>query len=332
LKEGSHTNGRPFEVLPELYCIPVPLHGSPLRSINSWVIPASPRNLIIDTGMFRPECEEALLTGLDSLGVDPATSDVFITHLHADHSGLMAVLHERGAHIMMGAVDLELLIAFEDRPRFIEIMFTLGRSFGLDEEEIRDVGRHHPGIRYSPHKVPPVEAIGEGKEMRYGPYAFEILAVPGHTPGQLCLWEPEQKILVSGDHILGDITPNITCWPGIEDSLGDYLESLERTRTLHAALVLPGHRSIIRNSDRRIAELLTHHEERLAEIESILEESSPLDVCGVASRMKWDIVARNWESFPVTQKWFACGEASSHLDHLVLMGRAEREGTLFTFT
>ena len=320
----------PIEASPGLFGIGIPLPESPLKSINSWVLPASPRNLVIDTGMLRPECEGVLLEGLERLGVDPARTDVFITHLHADHSGLIGVLHERGARILMGTVDLELLRAFEDRPRFIEVMVELGRRFGLREDEIEGVGRRHPGIRYSPRKAPPVESVGEGDRLEYGEYSFEILATPGHTPGHLCLWEARRRILVAGDHILGDITPNITCWPGVEDSLGDYLESLKRTRSLDPDLILPGHRSVIRDAVRRIDELRLHHRERLAEVVRILEEHGPLDVCGVASRMEWDIVAENWEAFPVAQKWFACGEASSHLDHLVVTGRVATEGSLFT--
>jgi len=329
--ESLNKSGGPSvsEVSRGLFCIPVPLPGSPLKSINSWIIPASPRNLVIDTGMLRSECQTVLLQGLEILGIRPEDTDVFITHLHADHAGLIGVLHERGARIMMGATDLELLRAFENRPRFLEIMLDLGRRFGLAEEELQDIGHHHPGIRYSPRKAPPVRIVTGGEWMRYGDYTFELLAVPGHTPGHLCLWDAEHRILVAGDHLLGDITPNITCWPGVEDSLGNYLESLQRTRALDAALVLPGHRSIIRDPGRRIDELLAHHRQRLAEVRNILEGAGKLDVCGVASRMKWDIVAKNWNSFPLAQKWFACGEASSHLDHLLITGGVEREGNLY---
>ena len=45
----------------------------------------------------------------------------------------------------------------------------------------------------------------------------------------------------------------------------------------------------------------------------------------IAGRMKWKIRARNWEEFPVTQKWFAVGEAMSHLDYLRTRGRIRRQ-------
>ncbi len=40
--------------------------------------------------------------------------------------------------------------------------------------------------------------------------------------------------------------------------------------------------------------------------------------------MHWDIRAKDWEDFPSPQKWFATGEAMSHLEHLVYIGKAEK--------
>lgn len=44
----------------------------------------------------------------------------------------------------------------------------------------------------------------------------------------------------------------------------------------------------------------------------------------IAGRMTWDIKAKNWTEFPIIQKWFAVGEALSHLDYLCSQGRVER--------
>ena len=57
----------------------------------------------------------------------------------------------------------------------------------------------------------------------------------------MCLYEPEKKILISGDHLLGDITPNISCYSSDGDPLGDYLASLEKVRRLDIRIVLPEH-------------------------------------------------------------------------------------------
>ena len=77
------------QLMDNIYRIQIPLTGNPLESLNSYVIKGEERSLIIDTGFNRPECRDALMSGLEELKVDFDKTDIFITHLHADHSGLM---------------------------------------------------------------------------------------------------------------------------------------------------------------------------------------------------------------------------------------------------
>ena len=73
------------EIASNLFCIELPLPQNPLKSINAYVIKGKNRNLIIDTGMNRPECKAVLFPALNELRVDMEKTDLFITHLHADH-------------------------------------------------------------------------------------------------------------------------------------------------------------------------------------------------------------------------------------------------------
>lgn len=309
------------EVLPGLFRIEVPLPGSPLRSINSWVIPARPRSLVIDTGMNRPECEEALRTGLDEVGVDLERTDVFATHLHADHLGLVAALAADGARVLLGTRDAEIVEGWTGEEQFLEWMAEEGRRLGFPAGELKEAMRRHPGLRYSPRTFPPLVHVEEGDELAAGAYRLRAVFTPGHTPGHTCLWDEERRLLVSGDHILGDITPNITSWMVPGDVLGDYLASLEKVDRLGAKLALPGHRSIIRDVAGRIRELADHHQARMEEVVALLRGGGKT-AYEVASGMTWDIDAAEWTRFPVAQKWFATGEAASHLQRLEVVGRA----------
>ncbi len=105
----------------------------------------------------------------------------------------------------------------------------------------------------------------------------------------------------------------------------EYLASLDRVYDLDVELVLPGHRSVIRDHRARIDELRRHHRARLDEVLSILEKGRQ-NVFQVASQMTWDIDFDSWESFPVAQKWFAFGEAAAHLKYLEEEGRVMRDG------
>jgi glyoxylase-like metal-dependent hydrolase (beta-lactamase superfamily II) len=85
-----------------LHRVVVPLPGNPLKEINSYVLTSRDRNLIIDTGMRRPECQEVLEAGLEAIGIDLDRTDFIATHLHADHAGLVSTLLRDGAPGLLG--------------------------------------------------------------------------------------------------------------------------------------------------------------------------------------------------------------------------------------
>jgi glyoxylase-like metal-dependent hydrolase (beta-lactamase superfamily II) len=130
--------------------------------------------------------------------------------------------------------------------------------------------------------------------------------------------------MFTGDHVLFDITPNITSWPSVDDSLGDYLDSLRLIREFPVKLALPGHRGT-GDFHARVDELLRHHEARLAEAEHIVRSNPGLSAYELAGRMQWQIRSANWEEFPAPQKIFAVGECLSHLNYLLLRGVIVRQ-------
>ena len=140
----------------------------------------------------------------------------------------------------------------------------------------------------------------------------------------MCLYEPNKKILIAGDHILNDITPNISSWSDKENPLNEYLASLDKVYKLDIELVLPGHRGIFRDCKGRIRELKYHHQMRAHEVLTILEKGGK-SAFQVASQMTWDMTYDSWDLFPVSQKWFATGEAIAHLVYLEKKGVIRRE-------
>jgi glyoxylase-like metal-dependent hydrolase (beta-lactamase superfamily II) len=163
-------------------------------------------------------------------------------------------------------------------------------------------------------------AISDRYEIDLGGIRLETVSTPGHTPGHMCLYIRKDKILFTGDHVLFDITPNITDWPDVNDSLGEYLNSLEKVKQMDVTLALPAHRN---NGDfyARVDELILHHKRRLSEVEHLLNSQRKCsNAYQIASEMTWD-VAVNWNKFPESQKVFAVGEAMSHLDYLEAHGR-----------
>ena len=104
----------------------------------------------------------------------------------------------------------------------------------------------------------------------------------------------------------------------------EYLASLDKINKYDVELVLPGHRSLLGNPEKRIQELKSHHEMRAREIVTILMEG-PQNAFQVAAKMSWDITYDSWDLFPLRQKWFATGEAIAHLKYLEVHGLIQRE-------
>lgn len=307
------------EILPNLFRIKIPLPESPLKYLNSYVIRDSDKSLIIDTGLNRKECLEAMMTGLRKIGVDLEKSDIFITHLHADHFGLVTKLATDTSNIYFSRPEKELMESWEG----FEAMIRYAGNNGFPENELRSALDKHPGAKYGSDWIPEMKVLDDGDEIHTGDYRFTCVATPGHTMGHICLYEPSKKILVSGDHILIDITPNIQCWSDTQNPLKHYLASLDKVTHLQVDLTLPGHRRLIENHNIRIAELKQHHSRRLNEVLTILA-GVPMNAFQVASRMTWDIKAESWDQFPVAQRWFATGEAISHLRYLEQDGKLAR--------
>ena len=308
------------EIMPDLYRIEIPLPDSPLKYLNSYVLRNAERNLIVDTGLNRNACLNAMHEGLRELDIDLNRTDFFITHLHADHFGLVAKLITDSSRIFFNRPDAELIETWEG----FEPMIKYAGLNGFPEDQLRAALQNHPGHKFASDWIPELSILCDDDIITIGHYRFRCIETPGHTPGHICLFEPAKKIIIAGDHILGDITPNIQCWSDDSNPLKQYLASLDKVFDLEVELVLPGHRRLFRNYRERIEELRVHHENRLDEIRQILVEG-PKTAFQLAGKMKWDIQCDSWEQFPVAQKWFATGEAIAHLRYLEAQNELVRE-------
>lgn len=301
----------------DIWKIEVPLPGNPLRATNAYLIRGGERNLLIDTGFNNDTCHNALQSALTSLDAAMGDTDIFVTHMHADHSGLIGRLTANGTRVFMSRADGQVTADSRNAAYWTKLQ-TFFALTGLASLGLVDKLSDHPGYEYSPTPVD-IEFIENGAELRVGDYRFVCIETKGHTAGHMCLYEPEKRLLFSGDHVLGRITPNITLVDLEHDMLAEYLRNLDAVAALDVERTHPGHRQSIDDCRARIAELKRHHEDRLREAVSIVSDR-PMSAVDVAGRMKWSISYPRWDDFPPAQKLFSTGEALSHLFHLVNLG------------
>ncbi|BBO85065.1 MBL fold metallo-hydrolase [Desulfosarcina ovata subsp. sediminis] len=308
------------EIRPNWYRIEIPLPRTPLKYLNSYVITSREKNLIIDTGLNHVACRKAMREGLRELGVEMDRTDIFITHFHADHFSLVSMLATETTRVFFNRPDAELIESWDG----INTMVDFSCRHGFPVAVLKKAFENHPGTKFGTEWTPDLKILVDGQTITYGDYTFTCVATPGHTLGHMCLYEAAEKILVAGDHLLIDITPNIQGWLDQANLLKHYLESLRKVYALDVDLVLPGHRRLFNDHRGRIDELLAHHDQRLAEVRRILSDG-PMSAYETASKMTWDIRADNWAAFPPAQQWFATGEALAHLSYLEGEGQARRE-------
>ncbi|MBT9133076.1 MAG: Hydroxyacylglutathione hydrolase GloC [Firmicutes bacterium] len=213
---------------------------------------------------------------------------------------------------------------FDHASSWLEEQSHFARMHGFPESELQRILEGHPGLKYISRGRLDFHLVKEGGTISIGDYAFECIETPGHTMGHMCLYEADKKLFISGDHILGDITPNISAWSDEENRLNQYLISLDKVHHLDVELVLPGHRGYFKNFRERIQQLKSHHQARADEVLSILQEGNK-NAFQVASEMSWDMTYKTWVLFPSMQKWFATGEAIAHLRYLEEKGKVRRE-------
>lgn len=304
------------KLMDNIYLLRIPLKGSLLKWINCYIITEGKRALVVDTAFRTPECEAVLLGGLKQLKLNLKDTDFFITHFHADHSGLCGVVKRPENHVYISRYE-ERKISWMQTSESSYWMGNQAFLRGIPKSEIIFSDGHIS------HKVGPIgqinfDILSPGDHLTLGNYHFIVLDLSGHTPGQIGLYDAEQSILFCGDHILGRITPNISAWDFENDYLEIFLNNLMQVRKLAPKHLLTAHRELPIDAVNRIDELLKHHNNRLEEIRCILKSKKGewITPYQVASLMRWDYT-KSFSDFPRLQKWFACSEATAHLQHLL---------------
>ncbi len=313
-----------YEIDRNIYRIVVPLDGSPLGTLNAYYFRGPEEEYLMDTGFNTPACEAALRESLTRLAYRPERLNIINTHLHLDHTGLDHWFAGDGRHIYLSGVDLSRILRHYKNDGY--------KRGERDRREGADDATFEAMLRFGPEKDSAGRLIfdeekyvglSDGETLDLGICKLQTVLVPGHTPGNAMFYIPEKKIMFTGDHVLFDITPNITFWPEYDNALQHYLDSLAASRRFDVALALPGHRSP-GDYHARIDRILLHHVHRLDEVVRIVGETPGLTAYEIARRMRWRIHLDEDGNFPPAQMWFAAGECMSHLDKLVADGRVRR--------
>ena len=300
-------------VRPGLWSVPVPIPSNSLRYVFVYVFETDRGPYIVDTGWNTDEAFEALSDGLAQVGTGVAeVQGVIVTHIHPDHYGLAGRVREAsGAWVALHPADAALIKdRYEEPTDLLQRVGAMLRRMGAPAEELESMRNASMPVLPLVSAAQPDVLFEDGDKPDVPGWDLSAIWTPCHSPGHLCFWEPANRVMLSGDHVLPRITPNIPFHPQASaDPLGDYLRSLERLESYDADEVLPAHEHRFVGLDARLAELRAHHEHRFAEVVDAINEGVTT-AWDIAARMRW---SRPWDRIEGFMRRAAVGEAMSHL-------------------
>ena len=307
------------QVVPGVWSIPVPIPDNPLRYVLSYLIEHSAGFVLADPGWDAPASWQALTDGLAVCGVPlSAVTAVLITHVHPDHHGLSGAVRENsGAWIGMHELEDTLLDGFA-RPDGRAAHAGYLRWCGTPEEHVGQMtGDQRRGAHAAMARAAMARAdrlLAHGDLVDVPGLALRAVWTPGHSPGHLCFHDQTHGLLLTGDHVLPRITPNVSVYDLDSEPLAAYLDSLERLRPLAPDEVLPAHEYRFAGLDDRLDTLREHHLERLKEAADIVASGHTGHTAWqVARQVTW---SRPWSTLSPFQHQAALGEVVAHLRHL----------------
>jgi glyoxylase-like metal-dependent hydrolase (beta-lactamase superfamily II) len=314
------------QVRPGLWSVPVPIPDNPLRYVLVYLFELDSGVALVDAGWNTDDAWQALNLGLEEAGGSIGdVQAVVVTHIHPDHYGLAGRVRETsGAWVGLHPADAALLRGrYVETDDLVERMGELLAISGVPADKRPNLAHASMEIRSLVSMAEPDVLLDDDRRLDLAGWDLRTIWTPGHSPGHICLYSDRERLLLSGDHVLPRITPNIS-FHSQQDAnpLGDYLESLARLRVLDPDEVLPAHEYRFARLDERLGEIEHHHAERLAAIESVLQSRPGVSAWDLTLSLEW---SRPWDDIPSFMQRAANGETLAHLVLLETRGRVRRE-------
>lgn len=302
-------------MLDELGIIPVRIElPFRLNHVNCLLAEGKDGWTIVDAGLH----DQRTVDHWDRLLEGKKVEDILITHYHPDHFGYAGGLQQKtGARVSMSKTDAKAGMKAWTDDFLSEIQRNYGFA-GIPEDTARDMTENTRSFVNRATPYPDIDHFfEEGELLSIGRYEYEVIFTPGHSDGLVVFYSKEKNVLLSTDHILPKITPNIAYWfHGIENPLGAYIESLKKVKKHDADLVIPCHGKPFHGANERIDEILEHHNERLAKTLDLIKGRATI----------YEVSKKLFNKELNTHETrFAVGETLAHLEYLRNLGEINRE-------
>jgi glyoxylase-like metal-dependent hydrolase (beta-lactamase superfamily II) len=313
LRPGIHRVAVPFPV--------------PLMTVNCYLLAEGREAVLVDTASAPGRVRRHIELLLAHAGVRPQeVTAILATHCHHDHIGGIADLQQlTGAPVLMHADERFTLAEATERSGARHKLTSWMMGHGVPSAMARNMVE---SLRWNaPEPIHSSRLLQDGVEIVVGSARWLVVHTPGHSPGHVCLYEPQQAVLITGDHVLPNESSNVSVRPGQPPNpLGAYLDALERVQVLNPRLCLPGHGEPFDDLSALVASQIRHHAARLEDVREALAGGGCTGF-EVAATIPWVRRSKRLVALDALHRFLAFGETLAHLECLEARGAVRRWGT-----
>jgi glyoxylase-like metal-dependent hydrolase (beta-lactamase superfamily II) len=311
--------GRGERVLPGVWRLRLPLPWPGVPHCNAWAIAAGDGIVLFDTGMHEPGSLGHLERALDQVNLKLEHVRLLVcTHAHSDHYGQAATIIERsGCELWMHPNHGHMTQAAQDPEAAFARRLEVARQSGVPEEALRayQEARKDDGFGIAAIVEPDRDLVaGVVVTTDLGPW--EAYETPGHAPSHVCLYQPDRRLLISGDHLLGRVSLYYD-YGYTPDPAGEFLSSLDTVEDLGARLCLAGHGRTFTDVQAHITANRQLVAERVQKVLDVIAYDAPITAFDAVPRVYGEPIT------PMNANW-RLSETLCYLRHLEVTGRAER--------
>ena len=317
------TRDRLFQVSDDILGLRLPM-PPPLEWINIYFLRDGDGWAMVDTGYNTPDSRAVLIEALDEYLDEKPITRVIVTHYHPDHIGQAGYVCERYKCPLYMTQTEWLLGRWLSTDRTASYMQTI-----VDYYKAADVPsgiyeilteRGNSFLRTSDEVPPHFIHLAKNDILTIGEHDWQVLIGRGHSPEMITLYDAKNKLLLSADHIVARITPNISIWAYDTEAnpLKDYLTSIAwyAEHLPDDLTLLPGHGRVFDGFHERVAGYKTHHQGRLDKLLSGFDGEPKTLQQLLKVLFSRDLSPRDYV--------FAMGETHSHINYLVGEGKVKK--------
>ncbi len=313
--------GRGERIVPGVWRLRLPLPWPGVPHCNAWAVARGDGIVLFDCGLHEPGSFAQLERAMAQVDLRLEHVRLLVcTHAHADHYGQAAsVVDASGCELWMHPAYDHVRAAVDDPDAVRERRFEVALQSGVPLQPLRAWSQSARGRGSGIARlIAPDRELREGVTVDTDLGPWTVVETPGHAPSHVCLHQPQRRMLISGDHLLGRVSLYFD-YGWTPDPIGEFLTSLDRVQALDARLCLAGHARTFTDVEAHIRANRALVRQRLQTVREAVAEHGPITAYDIVPLLYGQALSQ------LTASWWL-SETLCLIGHLELAGAIAKAG------